>query len=217
MSVSAAVIGMLPESPDFTELEELAGDHLSHLHFARDLGEAGEFVPGSDYVLVLAAHLCHASEAQMLAVRANSNATWVLLQGDADGVLPSWARGLQFDHRLHCGYDSSAPCPSSPMRFSSHLLRVGSLALNTRSGELEVGDRTVQLTPRECRLLSVFLSRPNEVLKKEELMEGCWGETNHHINLVQVTIRRLRQKLSALADTSDLIENCRGFGYKLNA
>ena len=92
----------------------------------------------------------------------------MLLRGDEDYVLPSWAHSLQFDHQLHCpwGAPASGPPPPSP----SHLLRVGSLTLNTRSGELQAGARTIQLTPRECRLLGVFLSRPNEVLNKEELM-----------------------------------------------
>ena len=214
MSVSAAVIGMLPDSPDLFELEALAGERLSHLHFVRDVHSAQKLLPGSDYVLVTATLLRSASEVEVRALREGSDADWVLLIGDYDGVLPSWVHDLPFDHQLHCpsGLGLLLPPPVEP----AHLLRVGALTLNTRSGELGVGTRTVQLTPRECRLLSVFLSRPNEVLKKEELMQGCWGETNHHINLVQVTIRRLRQKLSSQADLPDLIENCRGFGYKLN-
>lgn len=214
MSVRAAVIGMLPERPDFSELEQLAGDKLSHLHFTRDLEFAAEVISGSDFVVMSARQLNNASEAQLRALREGSDACWVLLRGD-DGVLPSWAPSLRFEHQF-------GPSPivsttrSAEAAPPSHLLRVGDLALNTRSGELQAGDHAVQLTPRECRLLSVFLSRPNEVLRKEELMEGCWGETNHHINLVQVTIRRLRQKLSTQAGCPDLIENCRGFGYRLN-
>ena len=215
MSVSAAVIGMLPENPDLTELEELAGESLSHLHFARDLQAAEEVIPGSDYVLVCAQHLHSVSEAQMRALRDQSDARWVLLRGDDDGVLPSWTHRLDFEHQLFPP-PAVAPAPGVREVPAPHLLRVGALALNTRSGELRAGDHAVQLTPRESRLLSVFLRRPNEVLKKEELMEGCWGETNHHINLVQVTIRRLRQKLSTQAGCPELIENCRGFGYRLN-
>jgi hypothetical protein len=215
MSVSVAVIGMLPESPDFSELEELAGESLSHLHFARDVETAREVVPDSDYVVVCAQHLQSASEEGLRGLREKSDAAWVLLRGDYDGALPSWARSLRFDHQLRSS--RAATSPGSPAESAADLLRVGSLTLNTRSGELQAADRKVQLTPRECLLLSVFLRRPNEVLKKEELMEGCWGETNHHINLVQVTIRRLRQKLSSQAGCPDLIENCRGFGYKLNA
>jgi hypothetical protein len=208
---------MLPERPDFSELEQLAGDSLSRLLFARDLASAGAIVPGSDYVIVCAKHL-HSlaeAEAEMLELRGQSNARWILLRSEDDGVPPAWINRLQFDHQFGpapVASASRAPEAEPP----PHVLRVGHLALNTRSGELRAGARTVQLTPRECRLLGVFLSRPNEVLKKEELMEGCWGETNHHINLVQVTIRRLRQKLSTQAGFPDLIENCRGFGYKLN-
>lgn len=215
MSVSAAVIGMLPESPDLSELEAWAGESLAHLHFARDAREARELLPDSDYVVVCARYLAEASEEELCALRERSQARWVLLRGDQDGVLPFWAHSLRFDHQLHS--PCSVPEPESVPEAAAHLLRIGSLLLNTRSGELQVGTRKVQLTPRECRLLSVFLERPNQVLTKEELMEGCWGKGNHHINLVQVTIRRLRQKLQAQAGRSDLIENCRGFGYKLRA
>jgi DNA-binding response OmpR family regulator len=208
---------MLPERPDLSELEQLAGDRLSRLHFARDLASAGEAVCGSDYVVVCAKHLhgLAEAEAEVLALRRQSDAHWILLRSEDDGVAPAWTQRLQFDHQFGPASVASAPRLPEPESFP-HLLRVGSLTLNTRSGQLKAGDQTVQLTPRECQLLSVFLSRPNEVLKKEELMEGCWGETNHHINLVQVTIRRLRQKLSTQAGFPDLIENCRGFGYKLN-
>jgi two-component system alkaline phosphatase synthesis response regulator PhoP len=206
---------MLPEHPDLSELENLAGDSLSRLLFARDGEAASAILPGTDYVVVCARHLRGLTEAEALALRGQSDACWVLLRSENDGVLPPWTQRLDFAHQL-----GPAPVTSSPRapeaEHSPHVLRVGTLALNTRSGELRAGAHTVQLTPRECRLLAVFLSRPNEVLKKEELMEGCWGETNHHINLVQVTIRRLRQKLATQAGLPDLIENCRGFGYKLN-
>ncbi len=215
MSVSAAVIGMLPESPDLSELEALSGEALAHLHFARDAQEARELLPDSDYVVVCARHLSEASEEELRGLREQCPVPWVLLRGDHDGVLPSWTPSLQFDHELHS--PRRAPTSEPSAAADAQLLRVGSLSLNTRSGELQVGGCRVQLTPRECRLLSVFLQRPNQVLKKEELMEGCWGESNHHINLVQVTIRRLRQKLQAQVGRSDLIENCRGFGYKLKA
>lgn len=215
MSVSAAVIGMLPESPDLSELEAWAGESLAQLHFARDAQGARDVLPGCDYVVVCARHLAEASEEELRALREHSQARWVLLRGDHDGVLPSWTESLKFDHQLQAPrpLPERAPVPEA----AEPLLRVGALSLDTRSGELQVGERRVQLTPRECRLLSVFLRRPNQVLKKEELMEGCWGEPSHHINLVQVTIRRLRQKLQAQAGRSDLIENCRGFGYKLKA
>jgi hypothetical protein len=206
---------MLPERPDLSELEQLAGDRLSRLLFARDHEAASAFLPESDYIVVCARHLRGLSEEEALALRAQSDACWVLLRSADDGVLPPWIQRLQFAHQLGAVPVVSASRAPEP-EHSPHLLRVGSLALNIRSGELRAGAHAVQLTPRECRLLAVFLSRPNEVLKKEELMEGCWGETNHHINLVQVTIRRLRQKLATQAGLPDLIENCRGFGYKLN-
>lgn len=152
--------------------------------------------------------------AQLLALREGSDAVWILLHADEAAALPGWARSLNFTHQYRC--PEGGPCPPPRPRSAPHLLQAGDLTLDTRSGRLQAGCRQVQLTPREARLLSLFLRRPEEVLSKEELLRGCWGETEHPINLVQVTIRRLRQKLASQAGRPELIENCRGFGYRLN-
>ncbi len=94
---------------------------------------------------------------------------------------------------------------------SSALLTVGSVSLDTRSGQVTVADQPVTLTAQEFRLLSYFLHHPGQVLSRVELSEHIYGYNgDRDSNTIEVFVRRLRAKLGL-----DLIETVRGLGYRL--
>ena len=75
------------------------------------------------------------------------------------------------------------------------------------------GDR-VQLTPLEFKLLSTFVSHPNETLGRERLLELVWGDTEGFGgDQVKLYVGYLRRKLGWDAAASP-IETVRGFGYR---
>ena len=81
-----------------------------------------------------------------------------------------------------------------------------------------VGDREVQLTPLEFRLLSTFVRNPRQVLSREQLLELVWGDAyGVGGDQVKLYIGYLRRKLDPDTPDSVPIETVRGFGYRYSA
>jgi DNA-binding response OmpR family regulator len=76
--------------------------------------------------------------------------------------------------------------------------------------------RVVSLTPTEMKML-VFLSRrPGQAVSRDEALEDVWGDAyGGDSNVVDVYIRRLRQKLERDPNNPQLLQVERGVGYKL--
>ncbi|HWX10007.1 MAG TPA: response regulator transcription factor [Gaiellaceae bacterium] len=81
-----------------------------------------------------------------------------------------------------------------------------------------VGDRDVQLTPLEFRLLSTFVRNPKLVLSREQLLDLVWGDAyGVGGDQVKLYIGYLRKKLEPSGPERAPIETVRGFGYRYRA
>jgi DNA-binding response OmpR family regulator len=78
---------------------------------------------------------------------------------------------------------------------------------------ITVGDRPVDLTPLEFKLLTTFVRHPNQVLSHEQLLELVWGDLDASREQVKLYVGYLRKKLSPEAPEQAPIETRRGFGY----
>jgi two-component system, OmpR family, response regulator len=97
-------------------------------------------------------------------------------------------------------------------RIDGHILRVGSLALDLARREAQLGDRLVELSDREFKVLHSLLECAGEVVSRERLLSEVWGyHFDPHSNVVDVCIRRLRKKLGPESP----IETVRHAGYRL--
>ena len=77
------------------------------------------------------------------------------------------------------------------------------------------GDRELDLTPTEFRLLEYFLRRPEEVVRRTELLEKVWElQFDPGTNVVDVHVANLRRKLRGDGESS-LLHTVRGVGYTL--
>jgi two-component system, OmpR family, response regulator len=95
------------------------------------------------------------------------------------------------------------------------LLRFLDLSLDPSTQIVRWGERAVDLTAREFRILATLLRYPGWVVSRELIIESVWGfGFSDSSNLVEVYIRRLRRKL-ANAGAPPLIGTVRGAGYRL--
>jgi DNA-binding response OmpR family regulator len=98
---------------------------------------------------------------------------------------------------------------------STAVLRVGELELDTARHEARRGARALELTAKEFALLRYFMSRPDEVVSQEELLEHVWDEhADPFTNTVRVTVGTLRRKVTVEGE-EPLIETVIGRGYRL--
>jgi len=96
---------------------------------------------------------------------------------------------------------------------------VGSLELDATKHEVRVGDRLIDLTPREFEILRVLLAHRGRLVTKGRLLRSVWGEAYQgEDSYVYVHVSQLRRKLGA-ADPSGalrgLIVTEPGVGYRV--
>ncbi|MBR8826923.1 MAG: response regulator transcription factor [Gomphosphaeria aponina SAG 52.96 = DSM 107014] len=79
-----------------------------------------------------------------------------------------------------------------------------------------VRGQAIKLSPKELRLLELFMSYPRRVWSREQLIEHVWGaEFMGDTKTVDVHIRWLREKLERDAKYPKYLITVRGFGYRL--
>ena len=97
------------------------------------------------------------------------------------------------------------------------VLSYGGVSLDTGTGMLSCGERSVRLSGREFQVMELFLRSPKIVLSAERIMERVWGwDSDAGINVVWVHISNLRKRLKAIGAGVTIQAN-RGLGYILEA
>jgi DNA-binding response OmpR family regulator len=92
------------------------------------------------------------------------------------------------------------------------------LAIDWTQARVTVGEREVQLTPLEFRLLSTFVRHPRQVLSRDQLLDLVWGDAyGVGGDQVKLYVGYLRRKLEPDAPDAVPIETVRGFGYRYRA
>lgn len=78
-----------------------------------------------------------------------------------------------------------------------------------------VAGQEVDLSPKEFRILELFMSAPNRVWSREDLIQGVWGDDfMGDRKTVDVHIRWLREKIEPDPSHPQYIITLRGFGYR---
>ncbi len=89
------------------------------------------------------------------------------------------------------------------------------LTLNVSNFEMTCGDKKIKVSLKESEIMQYFLSRPNFVVTKDELIIKLWGyDSDVEYNNIEVYISFLRKKLAFLC-SKVVISTVRGVGYKL--
>lgn len=97
------------------------------------------------------------------------------------------------------------------------LLFAGDLVIDEASARVMRGDRVIDLTPTEFRLLAFLARHPGQVLSRDQLLENVWGYSAEAIDdkTVTVHIRRLRTKIEPDPEAPTIVLTVPGLGYRL--
>ena len=97
------------------------------------------------------------------------------------------------------------------------ILRCDDLEMDLLARRVRRGGRTIELQPREFRLLEFLLRHTDQVVTRTMLLEGVW---DYHFdpgtNVVDVHLSRLRKKVDE-GTARPLLHTVRGAGYRLGA
>ncbi len=99
----------------------------------------------------------------------------------------------------------------------SNILSCGGITIDCDKYEIYRGDRLLDLTYREYELLKFMATQPEKVFTREMLLEKVWGfEFYGDVRTVDVTIRRLREKIEEDPGNPAFVMTKRGVGYYFN-
>ena len=97
------------------------------------------------------------------------------------------------------------------------VLRVGDLEIDLLRREVRRAGRSVELLPREYRLLEYLMRHPGQVVTRTMLFEEVWNyHYDERTNVIDVHIGKLRRKLDE-GGLPSMIHTIRGSGYILRA
>ncbi len=96
----------------------------------------------------------------------------------------------------------------------TNIIEVGDLSLDLDKFEVRVRGQVIDLTLREFEVLKYLAKQPGQVITREVLLEKVWGyEYYGDIRTVDVTVRRIREKIEKDTSSPKILITKRGVGY----
>jgi DNA-binding response OmpR family regulator len=97
------------------------------------------------------------------------------------------------------------------------LLYAGDLVIDRGRAQVRRGTRLLNLTPTELRLLVYLSQNPRQALSRSQILDAVWGYAAdvESERVVNVHIRRLREKVELDPSRPTLILTVPGIGYRL--
>jgi two-component system, OmpR family, phosphate regulon response regulator PhoB len=159
----------------------------------------------------------------------------IRLEGNGVPILMLSAKGSESDRiaGLDVGADDYLPKPFGMMELVARcralirrrrynfqeqgiVLRFGEILMYPQECRVMVRGDEINLSPKEFRILELFMSHPRRVWSREQLLEKIWGtDFVGDSKTVDVHIRWLREKLELDPGDPKYLVTVRGFGYRL--
>ncbi|MDB0441338.1 response regulator transcription factor [Clostridioides difficile] len=96
------------------------------------------------------------------------------------------------------------------------IISFGPYQLNESRAELIKDGKSIGLSAKELKILSLFAHNQNQIISKEKLWDKVWGEDYIGFdNTIMVHIRKIREKLEENPSKPEYILTIKGLGYKL--
>ena len=122
------------------------------------------------------------------------------------------------DVTLNNGQEIKSKGDTQKQQKESKKIVVGELELDLDKFEVKVRGQIVDLTLREFEVLKFLASQPEQVVTRETLLEKVWGyEYYGDIRTVDVTVRRIREKIEKDTSAPKILITKRSVGYYIAA
>ena len=112
---------------------------------------------------------------------------------------------------------SAYDIPVTQKQDDVNTINSGDLTINIERYEVSKNGNVIDITLREFELLKFLAMQPDKIFSREKLLENVWGyEYYGDVRTVDVTVRRLREKIEDDPSMPKYIITKRGVGYYFN-
>ncbi len=106
------------------------------------------------------------------------------------------------------------PDQEEPNDASKNKIKIKDMTIDPERYIAVIGENTIDLTIKEFDLLKMLSSAPNQVFTREQILRGVWGYDFYgDARTVDVTVRRLREKIEKNSAEPQYVQTKRGIGY----
>jgi DNA-binding response OmpR family regulator len=92
----------------------------------------------------------------------------------------------------------------------------GDIEVNMNNFEVRKQGIPIELTLKEFEILKLLITHPDQTFSKQQMYRAVWGEEYYYNdNVINVHIRRLREKIETDPSNPKIVVTMWGFGYKL--
>jgi two-component system, OmpR family, phosphate regulon response regulator PhoB len=147
----------------------------------------------------------------MLTARAEESDKVAGLDGGADDYVTKPFSPRELLARIHAVLRRAGP------NGEGERIAFAELALDQASHRVLIGEQTVPLGPTEYRMLEFFMTHPERVYTRDQLLDRIWGGNVYvEERTIDVHIRRLRKALEEFG-YDRFVQTVRGSGYRFSA
>ncbi|MFD6440569.1 response regulator transcription factor [Peribacillus sp. NPDC060186] len=105
---------------------------------------------------------------------------------------------------------------SAPLKIQDKIIQIGDLEIDTINFTVWKKEKVIKLTSKEFELLKLFAKNRNRVFTKTQIYNLIWNEEYYgDENVINVHMRRLREKIEDDPSNPEYIKTLWGIGYKL--
>lgn len=134
----------------------------------------------------------------------------------ADDYISKPFSNIELTARVHAAIRRATQYFSSENGPEPTILHYKELYLDLKTFSMLVKGRTVNLTSKEFHILKLFMTNQNRVFTKEQIYNYIWKDDYYgNENVINVHIRRLREKIEEHPSNPQYIRTIWGIGYKL--
>ncbi len=119
--------------------------------------------------------------------------------------------------KLDITNEQVSEAPKQKIEDNTNRIEVGDLELDLDKFEVKARGEVIDLTLREFEVLKYLAKQPGQVITREILLEKVWGyEYYGDIRTVDVTVRRIREKIELDTSNPKILITKRGVGYYIS-